>query len=70
MKTFAGLRLNGKKPSNAKIMITQNVPMAGESKIKLIIAYIVNPIIDNPVAKPSKPSVKLTALENQLARRQ
>ena len=27
-------------------------------------AYIVKPMIDNPVAKPSKPSVKFTAFEN------
>ena len=32
--------------------------------MKLIIAYIVNPIIDKPVANPSNPSVKLTAFEN------
>ena len=36
--------------------------------MKLIIAYIVNPIIDKPVANPSNPSVKLTAFENQLAK--
>ncbi len=42
----------------------QNVPIAGESITKLIMAYIVNPMIDKPVAKPSKPSVKLTAFEN------
>ena len=27
-------------------------------------AYIVKPMIDSPVAKPSKPSVKFTAFEN------
>ena len=36
--------------------------------MKLIIAYIVNPIIDKPVANPSNPSVKLTAFETQLAK--
>ncbi len=41
----------------------QKIPIAVSPNTKLMMAYIVNPIIDSPVANPSKPSVKFTALE-------
>ncbi len=50
INTLAGLMLYGKNPKSANnIMIKK--PIAPNTK--LMMAYIVNPIIDSPVANPS-----------------
>lgn len=48
----------------------QKIPIAVSPNTKLMMAYIVNPIIDSPVANPSKPSVKFTALEKPTCQKQ
>ena len=60
--------LYGKNPKSANNIMIQKIPIAVSPNTKLMMAYIVNPIIDSPVANPSKPSVKFTALENLLAK--
>ena len=55
---------------DANNIMIQKIPIAVSPNTKLMMAYIVNPIIDSPVANPSKPSVKFTALENLLAKKQ
>ncbi|CAC5592145.1 Uncharacterised protein [Staphylococcus aureus] len=63
INTLAGLMLYGKNPKSANNIMIQKIPIAVSPNTKLMMAYIVNPIIDSPVANPSKPSVKFTALE-------
>ena len=68
IKTLALLVLNVKKPNSDPIMTNANKAMSSypksQSVFHEIIANVKNDISDNPPANPSKPSVKLTALED------
>ena len=59
--------LNIKNPSNAPTIIKQNIAISWYPSTQpdpyAIIPKVKNAIADNPAASPSKPSVKLTALE-------
>ena len=54
--------LNTKKPNKLPHSIKENIPKSSYPTIKEIRANAIKAIAESPPARPSKPSVKLTAL--------
>src|SRR5574344_2025452 len=64
INTLAGYPLNIRKPASVPTNIKQNIPISSCPISSDIKANATNDIADRPPAKPSNPSVKLTALLN------
>ena len=63
INTFAGFALKIKKPSNAPVTANANNAISACSLNSAITPNAANAIDAVPATRPSKPSVKLTALE-------